>query len=248
LQAEIQSPWAGQSHVTCLNLDRLDDQEAGKIAAQLVGECVLPADVLAAIDAQADGNPLFVEEITKAVIEARSEGTSRHSGPAGPTQASPVPSSLHASLMARLDRLGPEVKAIDQIGAAIGREFSHFLLAAVASRSDGELKQSLEKLVEAGLVFRHGNPSQANYVFKHALVRDAAYGTLLRRARTALHLRIARALEGRLDIIQGSPESLVHHYTEGESSALACTVLPAPPFLTPRRRASSVRHGTHSRQ
>lgn len=132
-----------------------------------------------------------------------------------PSPALAVPASLHASLMARLDRLGTEVKAIAQIGAAIGREFSHFLLAAVASRSDEELKRPLEQLVEAGLVFRQGSPSRENYVFKHALVRDAAYGTLLRPARRELHLRIARVLEQqRPDVVQGSPESLAHHYTE----------------------------------
>ena len=212
---EFSPPWAGQSHVAYLKLDRLDDQEARTIAAQLVGECALPANVLAAITARADGNPLFVEEITKAVIEAEGEGTSRYAGSADKPQPPSVPASLHASLMARLDRLGTEAKEIAQIGAAIGREFSQFLLAAVASRSENELRQSLDRLIEAGLLFRQGGPSQANYVFKHSLVRDAAYGTLLRGARRALHLRIARALEGqRPDIVQASPESLAHHYTE----------------------------------
>jgi class 3 adenylate cyclase/predicted ATPase len=212
---EFNSPWTALSYITCLKLGRLDDHDARRIAARLVGECALPTNVLAAITARADGNPLFVEEITKAVIEAESEATSRYASPAGLPQAPSVPASLHASLMARLDRLGAEVKAVAQIGAAIGREFSHFLLVAVASRSDGDLKQSLDRLVEAGLIFRQGNPSQANYVFKHALVRDVAYGTLLRGARRTLHLRIASVLEGqRPDIIQGYPESLAHHYTE----------------------------------
>jgi predicted ATPase len=179
---EFNSPWASQSHVVYLRLDRLDDEDAKSIAAQLVGERALPANVLAAIAARADGNPLFVEEITKAVIEAESEGTSRSAGQADTQQAPSLPASLHASLMARLDRLGTEAKEIAQIGAAIGREFSQFLLAAVASRGDGELRRSLDRLIEAGLVFRHGAPSQVNYVFKHALVRDAAYGTLLRGA------------------------------------------------------------------
>ncbi|MGZ6662583.1 MAG: AAA family ATPase [Solirubrobacteraceae bacterium] len=222
---EFNSPWAGQSHVANLKLDRLDDQEARTIAAQLVGECTLPANVLAAIAARADGNPLFVEEITKAVMEAESEGTSGYAGPADMPQAPSVPTSLHASLMARLDRLGTQAKEIAQIGAAIGREFSQFLLAAVASRSDGELRRSLDRLIEAGLVFRQGGPSQDKYVFKHALVRDAAYGTLLRGARRELHLRIARAIEGqRPDIVQGSPESLAHHYTEAGAIERAATL------------------------
>jgi class 3 adenylate cyclase/predicted ATPase len=222
---EFRSPWAGQSHVASEKLDRLDDQEARTIAAQLVGESALPANVLAAITARADGNPLFVEEITKAVIEAENEGTSRHAGPSDSPQAPSVPASLQASLMARLDRLGPEAKEIAQISAAIGREFSQFLLAAVASRNEGELRQSLDRLIEAGLVFRQGSPSQANYVFKHALLRDAAYGTLLRGARRALHLRIARALEGQWpDIVQASPESLAHHYTEAGAIERAATL------------------------
>ena len=212
---EFNSPWAGQPHVAYLKLDRLDDEDARSIAAQLVGDSALPANVLAAITARADGNPLFVEEITKAVIEAEREGPSRYAGPADMPQAPSLPASLHASLMARLDRLGTEAKEIAQIGAAIGREFSQFLLAAVALRSEGELRKSLDRLIEAGLVFRQGSPSRATYVFKHALVRDAAYGTLLRGARRALHLRIATTLEEQWpDIVQASPESLAHHYTE----------------------------------
>jgi class 3 adenylate cyclase/predicted ATPase len=212
---EFNSPWASQSHVVYLRLDRLDDEDAKSIAAQLVGERALPANVLAAIAARADGNPLFVEEITKAVIEAEGEGSSGSAGQADMQQAPSLPASLHASLMARLDRLGTEAKEIAQIGAAIGREFSQVLLAAVASRTDGELRQSLDRLIEAGLVFRHGAPPQVTYVFKHALVRDAAYGTLLRGARRAFHLRIAQTLEERRpNVVQVSPESLAHHYTE----------------------------------
>jgi len=212
---EFNSPWVGQSHVACLKLDRLDDREARTIAAQLVEERGLPANVLAAIAARADGNPLFVEEITKAVVEAESDGISRDAGSAGPPGAPSVPASLHASLMARLDRLGARAKEIAQIGAAIGREFSPHLLAAVASRGESEIKLSLDRLVEAGLAFRQGDQPQASYTFKHALVRDAAYGTLLRGARRALHLRIARTLEAqRPDIARASPESLAHHYSE----------------------------------
>ncbi|MCP3462927.1 adenylate/guanylate cyclase domain-containing protein [Bradyrhizobium sp. CCGUVB23] len=212
---EFEAPWTGQPHVTALALNRLGYREVGSMIDRVVGDKLLPADFRTEIIERTDGIPLFVEEMTKAVLEAGGEWGAVKTAAAVPSPALAVPASLHASLMARLDRLGTEVKAIAQIGAAIGREFSHFLLAAVASRSDEELKRPLEQLVEAGLVFRQGSPSRENYVFKHALVRDAAYGTLLRPARRELHLRIARVLEQqRPDVVQGSPESLAHHYTE----------------------------------
>src|SRR5262249_43455269 len=132
---------------------------------------------------------LFVEEMTKAVLEAGSESVAEHTAAMVPSPALTVPASVHASLMARLDRLRP-AKEVAQIGAAIGREFSHFLLAAVARKSDAELRSALDRLVQSGLLFRQGVPPHAAYLFKHALVQDAAYGTLLRAPRRALHARI----------------------------------------------------------
>jgi len=184
---EFCPPWEGQSHVTSLPLERLGDQEVASIAAQIVGQQGLPASVLKTIAERADGIPLFVEEITKAVIESETNNSARHATPADPGQALSVPASLHASLMARLDRLGA-AKETAQIGAAIGREFSQHLLSSVTLRSDRDIRQALDQLVGAGLIFRQGASSRANYLFKHALVRDAAYGTLLRGARRALHL------------------------------------------------------------
>ena len=191
---EFNAPWVGQSHVTSLTLNRLGERETAAIIARLVGDKKLPADVMAEIVERTDGIPLFVEEMTKAVLEAESEGAARRTVAAVPSPALAVPASLHASLMARLDRLGP-AKEVAQIGSAIGREFSHALLASVALKSEAELGSALDRLIQAGLLFRQGAPPQASYLFKHALVRDAAYGTLLREPRRALHARIAESLE-----------------------------------------------------
>src|ERR1700680_4623758 len=130
--------------------------------------------------------------MTKAVVEAESEGAERRTVAAVPSPALAVPASLHASLMARLDRLGP-AKEVAQIGAVIGREFSHALLAAVARKSEVILQSALDRLTAAGLLFRQGVPPHATYLFKHALVQDAAYGTLLREPRRALQARMAEA-------------------------------------------------------
>jgi predicted ATPase len=152
--------------------------------------------------------------MTKAVLEAESEGEARRTVAAIPSPALAVPASLHASLMARLDRLGP-AKDVVQIGAAIGREFSHALLASVARKPEAELASALNRVVEAGLLFRLGAPPQATYLFKHALVQDAAYGTLLREPRRALHARIADALESQFpEIVESQPELLARHGTE----------------------------------
>jgi len=200
--------------VTSATLNRLGEREAAAIIARLVGNKALPPDVMAEIVERTDGIPLFVEEMTKAVLEAESEGAARRTAAAVPSPASAVPASLHASLMARLDRLGP-AKEVAQIGSAIGRELSHALLASVARKSEVDLGSALERLVHAGLLSRQGMPPQASYLFKHALVQDAAYGTLLREPRRALHARIAEAIEGQFpEITESQPELLAHHCTE----------------------------------
>ena len=211
---EFNAPWAGRSHVTSLALNRLGEREAAAIIARIVGNKDLPADVTAEIVERTDGIPLFVEEMTKAVLEAESEGEARKTTAAVPSSALAVPASLHASLMARLDRLGP-AKELAQIAATIGREFSHALLAAVARKPETELVPALDRLVAAGLVFPQGVPPYATYLFKHALVQDAAYGTLLREPRRGLHARIAETLEREfVDISEAQPELLAHHCTE----------------------------------
>jgi class 3 adenylate cyclase/predicted ATPase len=211
---EFNAPWAGQSHVTSLTLSRLGEREAAAIVGRLVGNKELPPEVMAEIVERTDGIPLFVEEMTKAVLEAEGEGGARRTVAAVPSPALAVPASLHASLMARLDRLGP-AKEVAQIGAAIGREFSHAMLAAVVRQPEAELGSVLDRLIAAGLLFRQGVPPHATYLFKHALVQDAAYGTLLREPRRALHARIAETLESQFaEIAENQPELLARHCTE----------------------------------
>ena len=220
---EFNAPWAGRSHVMSLALNRLGEREAAAIIARLVGNKELPADVTAEIVERTDGIPLFVEEMTKAVLEAGSEGEARQTA-AVPSSALAVPASLHASLMARLDRLGP-AKEVAQIGSAIGRELSHVLLASVVSKPETELRSALDRLITAGLLFRQGVPPHASYLFKHALVQDAAYGTLLREPRRALHARIAEALESDFaDIAKNQPEILARHCTEAGLIAKAASL------------------------
>jgi predicted ATPase len=180
----------------------------------VVGNKLLPASLRKDIIERTDGIPLFVEEMTKAVLEAESEGEARRTAAAIPSPALAVPASLQASLMARLDRLGP-AKEIAQIGAAIGREFSHSLLAAVAGKPEADLAASLDRLIQSGLLFRQGASPQATYLFKHALVQDAAYGTLLREPRRLLHVRIAETIEGQFaEIADSQPELLARHCAE----------------------------------
>ena len=161
-----------------------------------------------------DGIPLFVEEMTKAVLEAETDDEARRTAATVPSPGQAVPATLHASLMARLDRLGP-AKEVAQVGAAIGREFSHGLLVAALGVRQKDLGSALDRLTAAGLLFRQGEPPNATYLFKHALVQDAAYGTLLRESRRVLHARIAETLESQFtEIAASQPELLAHHLTE----------------------------------
>jgi len=211
---EFSAPWAGQSHVMSLMLSRLGERDAATIIEGLVGNKALPPDVMAEIVERTDGIPLFVEEMTKAVLEAESEAEARKTAAVVPSPTLAVPASLHASLMARLDRLGP-AKEVAQIGASIGREFSHAVLAAVAHKPEAELNSALDRLIAAGLLFRQGVPPHASYLLKHALVQDAAYGTLLREPRRALHARIAETLEIQFaEMAERQPELLARHCTE----------------------------------
>jgi predicted ATPase/class 3 adenylate cyclase len=211
---EYAPPWIGQPHVTVLTLNRLAAGEAGTLIDRIAGNHALPAGVRQDIIERTDGVPLFVEEMTKAVLEAGSERTAGDLAGSVPFAALAVPASLHASLTARLDRLGA-AKHVAQIGAAIGRNFSHALLAAVAGDPEAEFGTALDRLVAAGLLFRQGVPPHATYLFKHALVQDAAYGTLLRDGRRALHARIADSLErGFAEIAERQPELLARHYAE----------------------------------
>ena len=211
---EFVPPWIGRPHVTSLTINRMAERDVDAIIDGVAGNKPIPESVRKDIIERTDGIPLFVEEMTKAVLEAESEGSAKQLAASVPSPAHAVPASLHASLMARLDRLG-SAKDVAQIGAAIGREFSHALLAAVAGKPGADLGSALDRLIAAGLLFRQGVPPQATYLFKHALVQDAAYGTLLREARRGLHARIAEVLEGQFtEIAKNQPELLARHCTE----------------------------------
>jgi class 3 adenylate cyclase/predicted ATPase/DNA polymerase III delta prime subunit len=206
---EFQPPWTGQAHVTVLVLNRLDRREGAALVREVVGTRALPSNVVAKIIERTDGVPLFVEELTKAVLESGDATTVLSRADA---TALNVPATLHASLMARLDRLGLAAKEVAQVSAALGREFSYELLAAVAQRNAAELDGALDRLVAAGLAFRRAAPPEATFLFKHALVQDAAYGTLLRGKRQELHRRVAQVLEEEWpETAEAQPELLAQH-------------------------------------
>jgi predicted ATPase len=211
---EFEPPWIGRPCVTALTLNRLGEREITAMIDRVTGNKALPESIRQDIVERTDGVPLFVEEMTKAVLEAESEGEAQRTTAAVPSPAFAVPASLHASLMARLDRLG-SAKEVAQIGAVIGREFSHALLVAVVPKPETDLRSALDRLIAAGLLFRQGVPPHAAYLFKHALVQDAAYGTLLREPRRALHARVAETLESQFaEIAENQPELLARHCTE----------------------------------
>ena len=208
-------PWSGQAHVTSLSLNRLGRRQGAAIAERIAGGKALPAEVLDQIVAQTDGVPLFVEELTKTVLES---GLLRDAGDcyelAGSLPPLAIPSTLHDSLMARLDRLAP-VKEVAQVAAVIGRAFSQALLAAVSPLPEAELSAALDQLVASELIFRRGAPPAATYSFKHALVQDTAYQSLLKSKRLQLHARIAHVLEERFaETVATQPELLAYHFAE----------------------------------
>jgi len=212
---EFQPPWGDRSHITSLALNRLGERDGEALVQKLAGHAALTADVVAEIVERTDGVPLFVEELTKAVLESAGRGDRVAAVLATTSLAAlSVPATLHASLMARLDRLGPAPKEVAQIGAVLGREFAYELIEPVAQREERELQASLGQLGDAGLLFCRGTPPHASYLFKHALVQDAAYSTLLRGRRQELHARVAAALEEHFaDFIERQPELLAHHLT-----------------------------------
>ena len=214
---EFAPPWAGRPHVTVHPLNRLSRRDAAALIGRVTGGRDLPREVEDQIVARTDGVPLFVEELTKTILES---GALRGEGDryvlTAPLPSHAIPTTLHASLAARLDRLSP-VRKIAEIGAAIGREFSHELIAAVAAETPAsELDDALRQLVASELLYSRGTPPDAVYTFKHALVQDAAYCALLRGARQQLHARIAGTLEARFpEVVAAQPELLARHCTEG---------------------------------
>ena len=217
---EFQAPWAGLAHVTSLLLNRLDRRESEALVREMASpDRPLPADIIDEIVSRTDGVPLFVEELTRAALETGAAPGVVPEVVATAPASSSVPATLHASLMARLDRLGPVAKEVAQIGAAIGREFSYELLAAIGTHGDPELHGALGVLTEAGLVFRRGTAPAVSFLFKHALVQDVAYGTLLRARRQQLHAAIGRALVDQFpEQRESQPELVAHHFMEAGQS------------------------------
>jgi class 3 adenylate cyclase/predicted ATPase len=212
---EFRPPWTGRAHVSTLVLNRFGQRERAALVTCVAGDNILSDEIMAEIGERTDGVPLFVEELTKAILET---GVDRDDAmrtlATTPLQSLDVPATLHASLMARLDNLGPVAKEIAQIGASIGREFSYELLTSVAQKGAGQLNAALAGLIGAGVVSIRGTPPDATFLFKHALLRDAAYGSLLRDRRQELHARIARALESEfITVAEVQPEIIAHHFT-----------------------------------
>ena len=207
-------PWTGRAHLTQLTVNRLPQRQAVEVIRQVAHGKVLPPEVVEQIVAKTDGVPLFVEELTKMVLESGllQEQDERYvlTGPLHPLA---IPATLHDSLMARLDRLAA-VKALAQLGATLGREFSYALLHAVAPWEEGIVHQGLHQLVAAEFLYQRGVPPQATYTFKHALIQDAAYQSLLRSTRQQYHQRIAQALEAQFpETVATQPELVAQHYT-----------------------------------
>ena len=235
---EFHSRWGVHGHVTGLNLSKLMRGQSSTMISKLTGSKALPAELVEQILAKTDGVPLFVEELTKSILESDQlkEAADRYEY-VGTAHSITVPATLRDSLMARLDRYMP-VKEIAQIGAAIGREFSYELVAAVAPRTKGELEDALERLTASGLAFRRGTPPEATYTFKHALVQDAAYDSLLKSRRQELHHKIARVIEERFpDIKTTEPEVLAHHLTAAQLAEAAAPLWRAAGELSMRRMA-----------
>jgi class 3 adenylate cyclase len=243
---EFQPPWSGRSHVTSLAINRFDERDGAALVQNLAGNAVLSADIVAEIVARTDGVPLFVEEMTKAVLESAGQRDRIAAVLATTSLDAPsVPATLYASLMARLDRLGPAAKEVAQIGAVLGREFAYELIEPVAQRDEGELQTALGQLNDAGLLFCRGAAPHSSYLFKHALVQDTAYGTLLRGKRQELHARVAAVLERNFaDLVERRPELLAHHLTAaGETERATDQWLKAGQYATERlAHLEAIRH------
>jgi predicted ATPase len=210
---DFSPPWTGRSHLTQVTLPRLPRRQATEMMDRVAHGKALPPEVVAQVVAKTDGVPLFVEELTKMVLESgllqEQEDGYVLTGPLPPLA---IPSTLHDSLMARLDRLAT-VKSLAQLGATLGREFSYELLQAVAPWDEKTLRRGLQQLVEAEFVYQQGLPPQATYIFKHALIQEAAYQSLLKSTRQQYHQRIAKVLEAQFpDTAETQPELLAHHY------------------------------------
>jgi class 3 adenylate cyclase/predicted ATPase len=214
--------WPARSHVMSLTLNRLERPQIEILANRLAGGRMLPPEVVEHVVQKTDGVPLFVEEMTKAVLGSnvlRAEGD-RYTL-SGPLSTISIPASLHESLMARLDRL-PTVREVAQLGAVLGREFAYEMLRAIAAIDEPRLRDGLGRLVEAELLYQRGRPPRSRYIFKHALIQDAAYQSLLRRTRQQYHRQVAELIENEFaGTVETSPELVAHHYSEAGMPAKA---------------------------
>ena len=218
---EFVAPWTGQAQVTTLSLSRLDRRDGATLVRRVVGDDALTSDVVEEIAERTDGIPLFLEELSKTLVEADPSLTDEVPGAAF-RQPLGIPATLQASLMARFDKLDAATKEVAQAGAAIGREFPYELVAAACRRAADGLDTALENLVASGLAFRRGVPPNATFLFKHGLVQDAIYSTLVRSKRQRLHADIAEALERIFpETLQQQPELLGHHFTAAEQPEVA---------------------------
>jgi DNA-binding winged helix-turn-helix (wHTH) protein/tetratricopeptide (TPR) repeat protein len=233
---EFEPLWSGRSQTTTITLGRLRERQCAEIVANITRDVSLPRSIVDDIVDRADGIPLFVEELTKAVLE---NGASAEANDcfAGSSLALQIPMTLHSSLLSRLDRLGP-AREIAQVGAALGRSFSYQLIGAVTTLPKERLDDALTRLVEAELIWRRGQPPKVEYTFKHALVQDVAYSTLMRDARRDLHARIAYVLDSNFsDVFETRPELLAHHYTEAGFIAKAARLWSEAGDLSLKRSA-----------
>src|SRR5215475_11469663 len=216
---DFSPPWTGRAHLTQVTVHRLLSAQAVEVIRHVAHGKALPPEVVAQIVAKTDGVPLYVEELTKMVLESRLlQERAECYALTGPLPSLAIPTTLHDSLMARLDRLAM-VKSLAQLGATLGREFSYALLQAVSPWDEETLHRGLHQLVEAEFLYQRGVPPQAMYRFKHALIQDTAYQSLLRSTRQQHHQHIAQVLEARFpEVMATQPELLAHHYT-----AAGCT-------------------------
>ncbi len=225
---EFVPPWPARSHMTPITLNRLERQHSEALVTRLAGDKPLPAEVVEHIVIKTDGVPLYVEELTKTILASDIlRETAERFELTGPLSSLAIPATLQESLMARLDRL-PQVREIAQLGSVLGREFAYEMLSGLSTVGEVTLQEGLGQLVEAELLYQRGRPPRARYTFKHALVQDAAYQSLLRRTREQYHRQVAELLESKFpEVVEAQPELLARHYTEAGSAERSRDLLAA---------------------
>ena len=219
---EFVPPWPARSHITPITLNRLERSHAEALLARVADMKPLPEEVVDHIISKTDGVPLYVEELTKTILTSNIlRDTGERFELTGPLSSLTIPDTLQESLMARLDRL-PQVRELAQIGSVLGREFAYEMITGLSTIGDTILQKGLGQLVEAELLYQRGRPPRAKYIFKHALIQDAAYQSLLKRPRQQYHLQVAQLLKNRFpDTVEANPELVAHHYTEAGATEQA---------------------------